>query len=349
MSGDLHQPTKPESEPVWHYNDYALTGAQFLNAMVHFYRGEMERANVWRTRLDTTTNWAVVTTATMLSFVFSDVGRPHFLLLLTMVLVLLFLIIEARRYRYYELWSYRLRLMEMEFFAAMLVPPFRPDPRWAASLATSLQTPHFTITFWEAFGRRFRRQYQYILLVLWLVWMLKIYLHPYTAPTKQMFIERAALGVPGEWVLGGTFVALVVLFFIGWWTSDAQRTSGEIVQRAHVPSPREMLHYLVDITSRQRRFNILRMDDRLVYVITTRGHEIAEAVLHELSRGVTRIEGQGMYTGEHRDVLLVAVSPRQVGKLKRLVYQHDPHAFVIVQDVSEVVGMGFRKPSRAMA
>lgn len=345
----MQRSTTPEQEPVWHYNGYALTGAQFLNAMVHFYRGEMERANVWRTRLDTTTNWAVVTTGTMLSFVFSDVEHPHFLLLLSMVLVLLFLIIEARRYRYYEMWSYRLRLMEMEFFAAMLVPPFRPDPRWAVSLATSLQTPQFTITFWEAFGRRFRRQYQYILLVLWLAWLLKIYLHPYAAPTWRTFVERASLGVPGEWVLGGTLLVLVGLFFLGWWTSDAQHASGEIVQRAHVPSPREMLHYLVDITSRQRGFNMLRMDDRLVYVITTHGDEIAQAVLRELPRGVTRIEGRGMYTGQRRDVLLVAVSPRQVGKLKRLVYQYDPHAFVIVQDVSEVVGLGFRKPSRAMA
>ena len=344
----MQQPTPPEQEPVWHYNGYALEGTQFLNAMVHFYRGEMERANVWRTRLDTTTNWAVVTTATMLSFVFSDVAHPHFLLLLSMVLVLLFLIIEARRYRYYELWSYRLRLMEMEFFAAMLVPPFRPDPRWATSLASSLQTPHFTITFWEAFGRRFRRQYQYILLILWLVWLLKLYLHPYPAPTWALFVERATLGIPGMWVLAGTSLLLWLLFTLGWWTSDAQRASGEILQRAHVPSPREMLHYLVDITSRQRALHVLRLDDRLVYVITTHGDEIADAILRELPRGVTRIEGRGMYTGQRRDVLLVAVSPRQVEKLKRLVYARDPHAFVIVQDVSEVVGLGFRKPSRAM-
>src|ERR1700742_4671618 len=55
-----------------------LQPAEFNTALVHFYRGEVQRSNVWRTRLDTTTNWAVITAGATLSFVFSSPGNPHF-------------------------------------------------------------------------------------------------------------------------------------------------------------------------------------------------------------------------------------------------------------------------------
>ncbi|GBL19563.1 hypothetical protein EMGBS3_12690 [Anaerolineaceae bacterium] len=83
-------------------------------------------------------------------------GRPpshHYgLILLDTLLVTLFVWIEARRYRYYELWSHRVRLMETDFFAAMLVPPFAPSPDWAESLAESLLQPDFPISMWRRSG-----------------------------------------------------------------------------------------------------------------------------------------------------------------------------------------------------
>ena len=57
-----------------------ITRAEFINAMVHLYRGELGEATAWRTRTDTTTHWAVVLSATALSFVFSDnTGERHVL------------------------------------------------------------------------------------------------------------------------------------------------------------------------------------------------------------------------------------------------------------------------------
>jgi uncharacterized membrane protein len=44
------------------------------------------------------------------------------------------------------------RLMETDFFAAMLVPPFHPSPDWAEALAENLLLPHFPISTWEALG-----------------------------------------------------------------------------------------------------------------------------------------------------------------------------------------------------
>jgi uncharacterized membrane protein len=55
--------------------------------MVHFYRGEVQRSNTWRNRLDTTTNWAVITAGATLSFAFSSTANPHFVIPINSVLV----------------------------------------------------------------------------------------------------------------------------------------------------------------------------------------------------------------------------------------------------------------------
>ena len=56
--------TSPDSgpQPVWTYRGYKLRASEFTTAMVHQFRAEVQRANIWRQRLDTTTNWAVITT-----------------------------------------------------------------------------------------------------------------------------------------------------------------------------------------------------------------------------------------------------------------------------------------------
>ena len=113
---------EPE-DSVCTYRGYRITSSEFVTAMVHFFRAEVSRANVWRQRLDTTTNWAVVATAATLSIAFNQAESNHAVIIMNTMLVTLFLYIEARRYRYYELWSYRVRLMETDFYAAMLVPP----------------------------------------------------------------------------------------------------------------------------------------------------------------------------------------------------------------------------------
>src|SRR5207237_2417094 len=68
-----------------------LSLAEFNTAMVHFYRGEVQRSNVWRGRLDATTNWAVITAGAMLSFVFSSPNYPHFAIPFYLFLIMFFL------------------------------------------------------------------------------------------------------------------------------------------------------------------------------------------------------------------------------------------------------------------
>ena len=114
-----------------------ITPAEFNAAMVHFYRGEVSRANTWRNRLDTTTNWAVLTTGATLSFAFSSPTNPHFVILINTVLVTFFLFMEARRYRYYEIWSSRVRILETGFITQMLCRTRRPTTRGASSWLTT--------------------------------------------------------------------------------------------------------------------------------------------------------------------------------------------------------------------
>lgn len=192
-----------------------FTAAEFNTAMVHFYRGEVTRANTWRNRLDTTTNWAVLTTGATLSFAFSSPTNPHFVIIINSILVIFFLIMEARRYRYYEIWSSRVRVLETGYFTQVLAPDLAPDESWVEHLIGDLKTPHFTISEWEAMGRRLRRNYLWIFALLALAWNLKVYLHPVPAYDFNAFIDRATVGlVPGEVVFTiGVFFNVGVFVF----------------------------------------------------------------------------------------------------------------------------------------
>ncbi|MGW8181954.1 MAG: DUF2270 domain-containing protein, partial [bacterium] len=199
----MDSPTQAD-ENVWTFRGYHISPPEFVTAMVHFYRGEITRSNVWRTRLDNTTNWAVLTTAAVLTFAFGSVDHSQVVILISISLVSLFLMIESRRYRYYELWSLRVRLMETEFFATMLKPPFTPHPDWAARLVETLLDPQFPISSLEAVGRRLRRNYIWLFLVVGMAWALKLTLHPEVTRNFQVFLERATVGlVPGRFIVLG--------------------------------------------------------------------------------------------------------------------------------------------------
>lgn len=195
-----------------------LSTSEFNTAMVHFYRGEVQRSNVWRNRLDATTNWAVITAGATLSFVFSSPDNPHFAIPINSILVAIFLFMEARRYRYYEVWASRVRVLETGYFAPMLShQTIPPDKEWADHLSADLITPHFTISEWEAIGRRLRSNYMWIFILLALSWTLKVYIHPFPAPTLDVFVQRAQVGLAPGWlvvVVGMIFNSLMFILAI---------------------------------------------------------------------------------------------------------------------------------------
>ena len=77
----------PVPETAESFESFPLTRPEYISAMVHFYRGEMYRSQIWRMRLDTTTNWAVLTVAGMISFAFTSPEHSPLTLLLANVLV----------------------------------------------------------------------------------------------------------------------------------------------------------------------------------------------------------------------------------------------------------------------
>ena len=333
------------NETVWSYRGYKLRASEFNTAMAHFFRAEIQRANVWRSRLDTTTNWAVVTTGAAVSVAFSQQGN-HIVMLMNLILVTMFLIIEARRYRYYELWSYRVRLMETDYYAAMLVPPFHPSADWAEALAESLLHPDFPISNLEAIGRRLRRNYLYIFLIIGVGWMAKLWLVPAPATSWAEIIERASIGpVSGTAVIFVVMIFYIVLIVVSIATVGLQHAAGEVLPRYGA-----FAEYFTQGTpareeSKTGTFAWYRPSRRrkqlLTLIITDHAQEVSQKIIQDMSRGVTSLSGVGMFTGKAHQVLLCALTVTEVPQLKALVQAIDPNAFVIVSPAQDVFGRGF--------
>jgi len=341
--------TSRQDEPPVQIGDHVPSGSELTTAMVHFYRGELGRSNVWRTRLDATTNWAVITAGAAITFAFGSAAHSHVVLLLVAALVLLFLFIEARRYRYYELWTQRVRIMETHFFSNLLRPEAERDDGWQERLVSSLRRPAFPISLMEALGRRYRRTYALLFLILAGGWLVKILIHPTGATGLSEVLTQAAVGpVPGWLVILGWLVFNVALLVMGLSTVGLRESEGEVFGEA----PRTYLRLMARLRAATRE--ALEVDlaalkptfvgggKHLAWIISDQAQPIADVLLKELDRGVTRIRGEGMYSGQEHAVLLCVVQGRQVARLKTLVQRTDPEAFMVITAARDVRGEGFR-------
>lgn len=336
---------QPDLEHLWQFAGQGLDSGDFNTAMVHFYRGEVSRSTAWRMRLDATTNWAVIITGASLTFAFGSVDNSPVVLIISTILVLIFLLIEARRYRYYELWTSRVRIMEQNFFAALLSPPFMPHADWADKITNSLTHPRFPISLAEAFGRRYRRNYGPILLILAVSWIVKVYIHPFEAGSLQVFMQRAAIGpIPGWVVFSAGVVVQIAVISMGVLTVGL--ASGEVIGETD-RGLRRITELFRRATSEALEIelpHIPRLDNRkqMAYIISDEVEPIGQALLKELNRGVTLLHGTGLYTGKEHGVLLCALQARQMRFLREVVESLDPKAFLIVTPVQDVLGLGFR-------
>ncbi len=105
--------------------------------------------------------------AALLVWAFSGFETPHYILIIGMVTMLLFALIEAHRYRTYDIWRSRVRLLQENFFAQAFDPTTDLDrEQWRAVLAEDLRSPRLKISFWEALGGRLSRIYLPLLVVL---------------------------------------------------------------------------------------------------------------------------------------------------------------------------------------
>lgn len=190
---------------------------EFITAMAHLYRGELGEATAWRSRIDATSNWAVVLSATALSFVFADKSSErHVLIPIITLFVTFMLFMEARRYRFYDIWRTRARLLEINFYRPMLDGAAPTDPNWAGALAHDLEWPHFHMPWWEAAGRRLRRTYQWIYGILLASWVVLLLSHPGPTIDPGELAARASIGpVPGVVVLAAMLVFYGALAALG--------------------------------------------------------------------------------------------------------------------------------------
>lgn len=203
----------------------ARDSSDLFSLMGHVYRGELGRATSWRTRIDRTTNWAVVLTASLLTWTFSADTRPHYVLVVAMILLLVFLGIEARRYRVYDIWRSRVRILEENVFANALDPRGVEQSSWRKLLSEDLREPTIKIPATEAVARRLQRVYLPLLSVLGGAWLIRLTVF---APTSAGVVETATVGgVPGAIVLSIVGLTYGCLFLITFWPWQRQ-AKGEL-------------------------------------------------------------------------------------------------------------------------
>jgi uncharacterized membrane protein len=203
------------------FEDYPLTRQEYISAMVHFYRGEMYRSQIWRQRLDTTTNWAVVTTAATISFTFGDPTHSHIILLLSNLLITVFLFHEARRFRYFSLYRARVRMLEENFFLPLLTRELKsPTSEWGRRVARDLDQPKFKTSLFQAVGFRLSRNYLWIFVLIYISWLMKLFIHPVQANSLAEIYGRMATGpIPGWAVLlaaAGFFAGMIASLVAAW-------------------------------------------------------------------------------------------------------------------------------------
>jgi uncharacterized membrane protein len=205
-----------------------------LTMLAHLYRGEMYRSKVWRTRLDATTNWAVVTTGVAISVSFSSAESSPLPLVLVVLLDMVFLAIEARRYRYFDIWRTRVRMMETSMYAPLLrLKGVRVDNGWNEALALDYERLHFHLSLWEALGRRLRRNYSFLFLIQAVSYAAKICIHPMPVRSFDQLFERASIGpLPGEVVLIIGFLFHAGLIALALLTLRGQLAAGRVKRSA---------------------------------------------------------------------------------------------------------------------
>ncbi len=183
----------------------------FHNAMAHLYRAEMHRLTTWRTRLDTTTNWALLLTTGMTTFTLGTTAIPHYTLLLGLALIGMCLVIEARRYQYLLHSQWRLQVLEGNYFATHLVPARAQGiATWRSQLSADLCDPRLTTDWLTAFRLRLRRNYLMIIFFITGVWLTKVFLHPQSPASPSEFYARLAVSdlIP-SWLVAWTAAIFV--------------------------------------------------------------------------------------------------------------------------------------------
>jgi len=175
--------------------------------LAHVYRGEVYRSTTWRTRLDATTNWAVVTLGIGVSVTFSSADASPLPLILTGLIGLFLLMLEGRRYRYFNVWRARARWMETHLIAPMLEDgDLHCEENWQAVLARDYHRPRYHISYVRAVGRRLRSNFIWIFMIVAVAYVAKIAVHPLPVTHWTDLPARAAIGPFPGWAVLALYI-----------------------------------------------------------------------------------------------------------------------------------------------
>src|ERR1700730_12792218 len=201
----------------------------YVNAMSHFYRGEMGRIMVWRQRLDITTNWAITSSTAIITIAFANREVPHIIFFFNLAIVWVMLWIEARRYRFYDAFRARIRMLEAHFLVPMVMENRDLlQGEWKKLVCEDLILPCFKISKLEAVGRRLKRNYVFIFILILVAWITKLFLHANAAiDSVPSFYRALRVGHIPSWFVALIFVSTLVSV-IGITIYVSKKTSGEI-------------------------------------------------------------------------------------------------------------------------
>ncbi len=207
----------------------------YYAVMVHFYRGELGRIMIWRQRLDITTNWAIMGSTAMITFGLSRPENTHLIFMFANFLMLLLLNIEARRYRFYDAFRARVRMLEAHFIMPVVMQTDKMlQGDWRSVMAEDLLMPTFKIGRFMAFLRRYRRNYLYIFILIAAAWCTKIWIHYPDSHTVKGFINVLANHHPIPpvlfWILFSLTYVSIAVFTVC--SLSMKKASGEFAVKA---------------------------------------------------------------------------------------------------------------------
>jgi uncharacterized membrane protein len=194
---------RPRREPL---------SSNTVTALVHLYRAEVGRMTSYRQRLDTTTNWAITSSALVTTFSLGNAAIPHVAFLFLMFVNAFFLSVEARRFRVSEAARYRVLLMERYVYPELIGEGSARD--WRPALIEALRTPYSypPVGMLGAVGWRLRRNYLWIYVAVLLTWVAKLEI---IGGASADVVAEAAIGrVSGVAVWAIVIVAYLALIAV---------------------------------------------------------------------------------------------------------------------------------------
>ena len=186
----------------------------------HIYRGELDRETTWRSRLDQTTTWSVTLMAAILTWAFSSPDNPHQIILIGVLAVTMFLSIEVRRYRHYDVYRSRVRLIQENLLTSVLDPTTETEhENWRSNLSEDYRTPRLKVTIFEALSNRLRRIYLSLLSLLVFAWVFRI-----TAfASAEQWVETASIAaLPGVVTVAAVALFYAAMVAIAFWPRDRE-------------------------------------------------------------------------------------------------------------------------------